>query len=135
MANNDIKIRLNSIEKIEQVLQESYDLTCKEINEIQNEMNKLMNSSQLSDIPMDDKAKYSKAIHDFIGDKTKAISLKFEIAKFMGEIIKHQGDISRTLNDPNVGKATKLDLTALRGEINKVIKDESEVTYNTKIKD
>ena len=137
MAKEDIKIRLKSIEKVEQVLQESYDLTCKEINEIQNEMNKLMNSTTLSNLVMEDKARYAKAMHDFIGDKTKAINLKFEIAKFMGEIIKHNGDVSKTINDMNNVKATKMDLRTLRNEINKVVQEDNNdgITYNTKDKD
>lgn len=137
MVKDDIKIRLKSIEKVEQVLQESYDLTCKEINEIQNEMNKLMNSSSLGNLTMEDKARYAKAMHDFIGDKTKAINLKFEIAKFMGEIIKHNGDLGKTVSDMNNVKATKMDLRNLRSEINKVIKEEGSdsTTYNTKDKE
>ena len=137
MVKDDIKIRLKSIEKVEQVLQERYDLTCKEINEIQNEMNKLMNSSSLANLTMEDKARYAKAMHDFIGDKTKAINLKFEIAKFMGEIIKHNGDLGKTVNDMNNVKATKMDLRNLRSEINKVIKEEGSdsTTYNTKDKE
>ena len=137
MAKEDIKIRLKSIEKVEQVLQESYDLTCKEINEIQNEMNKLMNSTTLSTLVMEDKARYAKAMHDFIGDKTKAINLKFEIAKFMGEIIKHNGDVGKTISDMNNVKATKMDLRSLRNEITKAAQEgtDGEVTYNTKDKD
>lgn len=137
MAKEDIKIRLKSIEKVEQVLQESYDLTCKEINEIQNEMNKLMNSTTLSNLIMEDKARYAKAMHDFIGDKTKAIALKFEIAKFMGEIIKHNGDVGKTISDMNNVKATKMDLRSLRNEITKAAQEgnDGEVTYNTKDKD
>ena len=137
MAKEDIKIRLKSIEKVEQVLQESYDLTCKEINEIQNEMNKLMNSTTLSNLIMEDKARYAKAMHDFIGDKTKAIALKFEIAKFMGEIIKHNGDVGKTISDMNNVKATKMDLRSLRNEINKAVQEGNDggVTYNTKDKE
>lgn len=129
MAKETVKIRLNSIEKIEQVLQETYDLTCKEIAEIQNEMNKLMNSTNLKDVPIDDKVKYSKAMHDFVGDKTTAIKLKVEIAKLMAEIIKHNGDVKGAVNDPGFQKATKLDLSALRGEINKIVSDDG-MTYD-----
>lgn len=136
MAQRDeIKIRLNSVEKIEQVLQESYDLTCKAINEIQNEMNKLISSSNLGDVTMDDKAKYANAMHNYIKDKKDAIAQKVDIAKLMSEIIKHNGDVKGALNDPNFGKATKMDLKALRGEIEKVFKEDTEITYNTKDKD
>ena len=66
-----------------------------------------------------------------MGDKTKAITLKFDIAKFMGEIIKHNGDIDRTLDDPAVGKATKLDITALKKQLNDIVNEGPE-QYNLK---
>jgi uncharacterized tellurite resistance protein B-like protein len=101
MAERRLQIKLNSNEKIEQLLQESYDLTCKQINDIQNEMNKLSNSCNLGDSTIEEKTKYAKAINDFIGSREKAITKKFEIAKLMAEIVKHNGDINETLNDKN----------------------------------
>jgi hypothetical protein len=112
------KVKLSSVEKIEDLLQEIYDQACKQIIEIQNEMNKLVNSTNLADISIDEKAKYAKAIHDFVGDKSRAVAAKFEIAKFMGEILKHNGDINGALNDPNFKQNTKLDWKTLRDEIN-----------------
>lgn len=104
MAEKKIQIKLNSTEKIEQLLQESYDLTVKQINDIQNEMNKLSNSCNLADITIEEKTKYAKAINDFIGSREKAITKKFEIARLMAEIVKHNGDINGTLNDKNAMK-------------------------------
>ena len=37
------KVHLNSLEKVEEILQETYDLSCRHIIEIQNEMSKLIN--------------------------------------------------------------------------------------------
>ena len=68
-------------------------------------------------VDLEDKAKYAKAIHDFMGDKERAIKSKFEIAKFMGELAKHNGDLGETLNDQGFVKATKLDLKALKAGI------------------
>jgi hypothetical protein len=107
MAEKRLQIKLNSNEKIEQLLQESYDLTCKQINDIQNEMNKLSNSCNLSDVTIEEKTKYAKAINDFIGSREKAITKKFEIAKLMAEIIKHHGDLNDTLDDKNAMKDIK----------------------------
>ena len=53
---------INSVEKIEQLLQEIYDQSVKQYNEIQNEMNKLSNSCNLADVTIEEKTKYSKAI-------------------------------------------------------------------------
>lgn len=101
MAERKLQIKLNSNEKIEQLLQEAYDLTCKQINDIQNEMNKLSNSCNLADVTIEEKTKYAKAMNDFMGSREKAISKKFDIAKLMAEIVKHNGDINETLNDKN----------------------------------
>ena len=104
MAEKKMQIKLNSNDKIEQLLQEAYDLTCKQINDIQNEMNKLSNSCNLADVTIEEKTKYAKAMNDFIGSREKAITKKFDIAKLMAEIVKHNGDIAGTLNDKNAMK-------------------------------
>lgn len=130
MENKRYKVKLNSVEKIEDLLQEIYDQACRQINELQNEINKLTNSTNLGadEITMDDKAKYSKAIHDFQNDKLKAISAKFEIAKFMGELIKRSGDAAAVVNDKNFAKKTSLNLDDIRRAMN----DDDTATYNLK---
>ena len=130
METKKYKVKLNSIEKIEELLQEIYDQACRQINEIQNEINKLTNSTNLGadEITMDDKAKYFKSIHDMTGDKTKAIALKFEVAKFMGELIKKSGDAAAVINDKNFAKKTSLNLDEIRGAMN----DDDTETYNLK---
>ena len=82
------KLKLNSSQKIEELLQELYDEADKNIVEIQNEMNKLANSVQLDQEIVDAKAKYAKAMNDFITNKDKAIGRKLDIAKLMSEILK-----------------------------------------------
>lgn len=93
------KIKLNSVEKIEELLQELYNEACKNIEEIQIQMNKLTNSVQLNDEIMDAKAKYAKAMNDFITNKDKAIGRKMDIAKLMGEILKYNGNIKKASED------------------------------------
>ncbi len=131
MESKRYKVKLNSVEKIEELLQEIYDQSCRQINEIQNEINKLTNSTNLGsdDITMDDKAKYFKAMHDMTTDKTKAIALKLDVAKFMGELVKKAGDIASVINDKNFTKKTSLNLD----EIRDAITDDGETTtYNLK---
>ena len=112
-----VKIRLNSTDKVEELLQEIYDQACRQLVSVQNEMNKLITSTNLANEPVDSKAKYAKAMHDYHGDYNRALSTKVELVKFMGEIIKHNGDIEDALNDQQFAKATKLDLSQLRAEI------------------
>ena len=131
METKRYKVRLNSTEKIEELLQEIYDQACRQLNEIQNEINKLTNSTNLGadGVTMDDKSRYAKAIHDYLGDKGKAIAAKFEIAKFMGEIVKHNGDAKATVNDKNFQKRTALNLNDIRAALD----DNNDTeTYNLK---
>jgi len=90
------KLKINSPEKIEVLLQELYNDACKNIEQVQNEMNKLTNSVNLNDEAMDAKAKYAKAMNDFITSKDKAIGKKLDIAKLMTEILKFNGNVSKT---------------------------------------
>ena len=132
MAKNFI-VKINSVEKIEQLLQEIYDQSVKQYNEIQNEMNKLSNSCNLADVTIEEKTKYSKAIHDLFGDKEKVLKMKFEVSKLMSEFVKHGGSVEDTLNDSNVVKGSKLDINAWKQQINEIMAEESVQSYDLKI--
>ena len=134
MAEKRLQIKLNSNEKIEQLLQESYDLTCKQINDIQNEMNKLSNSCNLSDTTIDEKTKYAKAINDFIGSREKAIAKKFEIAKLMAEIVKHNGDVNETINDKDAMKSfgKSFNIEEIRKAVKEQMESDNQETYQLK---
>ena len=82
------ELKLNSLPKLEMLLQELYDEACKNIQEIQNEIQKLSNSVTLNNEIIDGKAKYAKAMNDFSTNKNKAIQTKLDIAKIMSDIIK-----------------------------------------------
>ena len=96
------KLKLNSSQKIEELLQELYDEADKNIVEIQNEMNKLANSVQLDQEIVDAKAKYAKAMNDFITNKDKAIGRKLDIAKLMSEILKFNGNVKMAVTEGNI---------------------------------
>ena len=132
MSEKRLQIKLNSNEKIEQLLQEAYDLTCKQINDIQNEMNKISNSCSLVDITIEEKTKYAKAMNDFMTSREKAITKKFDIAKLMAEIVKHNGDINDTLNDKNATKGTSFNINELKKAVNEQMKNNNIETYQLK---
>lgn len=93
------KVKLNSVEKVEELLQETYNQACQQIVTIQEEMNKLSQSTILANEITDAKTKYAKAMNEFIANKDKAIGRKLEIAKFMGDILKYNGDIEKSVNE------------------------------------
>ena len=116
------KLKLNSPEKIEELLQELYNETCKNIQEIQNEMNKLSNSVNLNDEILDAKAKYSKSMNDFIANKDKAIGRKLEIAKLMEDVIKFNGNVEQAINEGNITDISNLREALANEEKNKTEK-------------
>ena len=91
------KLRLNSEEKLEELLQESYDEACRLAHEAQTELTKLAEATKLSDEPLEGKAKYAKAINDYLNTKDKALSRKIEISKLMSDVIKYGGNMQEAL--------------------------------------
>ena len=106
-------VKLNSLEKIEQLLQETYDLACQQHNKIQDEMNKLTNTTEFNNLDIDAKEKYSKSMQNYIALQQKSIAQKFDIAKLMAEVAKHGGDVKGALDDMKDG-ATTIDINKLR---------------------
>lgn len=106
-------VKLNSIEKIELLLQETYDLACQQYNQIQNEINKIVGTTSLNDLDIDAKEKYGKIMNNYIALQQKSIAQKQDIAKLMAEILKHNGNVKDALNDvKNV--PTTFDIQKLR---------------------
>ena len=125
------KLKLNSIEKVEELLQELYNETNKMVNEIQEQMNKLSSSVSLNQEPMDAKAKYSKAMTDFLSNKEKAISRKLDIAKLMSEILKFNGNMKAVMQESDLNWDAFKD-TLYETDNTPQQKDESE-TYELKL--
>ena len=126
------KLKLNSIEKVEELLQELYNETNKMVNEIQEQMNKLSSSVSLNQEPMDAKAKYSKAMNDFLSNKEKAISRKLDIAKLMSEILKFNGNMKAVMQESDLNWEAFKD-TLYETDSTPQQKDETEA-YELKIK-
>lgn len=121
------KVRVNSAEKIEELLQETYDYSQKLINEIQIEMNKLSQSTDLTQAMPDERAKYAKSMHDYITDKNKAINMKLDISKLLSDILKYNGDINKAINENASSKDnTSLNLEKIRQIISDSQNDEKE---------
>ena len=81
-------------------------------------MNKLSNSCNLSDVTIEEKTKYAKAMNDFIGSREKAITKKFDIAKLMAEIVKHNGSLEDTIKDKDATKGMSFDFSKIRDIVN-----------------
>ena len=104
-------IKLNNIDKIEALLQETYDLACQQNTRIQEEINKIVNSTNLSALDIDGKEKYAKAINNYIALQQKSITQKLDIAKLMDEVVKQNGDVKNAVEKT---KQASFDLSQLR---------------------
>jgi hypothetical protein len=61
-----LKIELNDIQNIRDLLQETYNLANEQLIQAQNEINKMSNATKLQEEAMDAKVKYGKIINDYL---------------------------------------------------------------------
>ena len=121
-----VKIRINSNDKIEELLQVKYNQACEQLTQVQEEMNKITKSTKLVDLTIDEKSKYAKIMHDYSGDKDRAIRAKMDIAKLLIEIVNHRGSVEDALNDKAFTKQpSTIDFSALKKQLN----DDKPTTY------
>jgi len=106
----NFKLKLNSVEKTESLLQEIYDDSNRQQNLLQNLMTELKESTTLVDEPLESKTKFAKAMNDFATTKDKAIGRKLDVAKVMAEILKYSGNVEKVLGEDEIYK--KMDLGA-----------------------
>lgn len=128
MEKKKFSIKLNNVNKIEQLLQETYDLACQQSRQIQDEINKISNTTVIKSLDIDGKEKYAKIMNNYMALLQKSTTQKFDIAKLMAEVVKHNGDINGALNESKNNSST-LDLKKLRDLAKSVTKasDEKEL--------
>ena len=127
------EIKLNNTEKIEKLLQETYDIAVQQHNSIQNEMNKIVNTTAVSNLDIDGKEKYAKIMANYISLMQKTNAQKQDIAKLMAEVVKHNGDVSKALDDAKKAQANTLDFDKLRKLATSVNSNQTETeVYETK---
>lgn len=111
--NSKLKIKLNDVNNLRDLLQETYNLADSQIIQSQQEMAKLASATNLGECIMEEKGKYAKAMNDFLSIKDKAISKKIEIAKLMSEVLKHNGNVNDALGNEQT-KQTTFDFSKIR---------------------
>lgn len=123
-----LKIEINDVNNIRDLLQNAYNLSDEQIVQAQNEINKLSTSSNLVDEPMDARAKYAKAINDYLAIKDKAIAKKIDIAKVMTDIYHHAASSSDGLEGSSVAKGMTLNLDDIRKMVDDSFKENETTT-------
>ena len=117
----NFKIELNSTDNLRDLLQMIMELADEQINQAQDEINKLKNSTTLVEEAMDGKSKYAKAINDFLTTKNKATAQKIDVAKMLQEVIKYNGDIKASMEEGGKG----LDINSLQSLVDQAMEGKS----------
>lgn len=131
--NQKLKIQLNDIQNLRDLLQEAYVLASEQITQAQNEINKLASATNLQEEPMESKSKYAKSINDYLTLKDKAISKKIDIAKILNDVCMHNGDVKGAIENGEAAKNMSFDFDDIR----KIVDDslnEQEKTKTIQIK-
>lgn len=123
-----LRIQLNDIQNLRDLLQNAYNLADEQVIQVQNEINKLSVATQLQEEPMDAKSKYAKAINDFLAIKDKAISKKIDIAKILADICNHNGDVVGALGGNDSMKDDSFNFE----DIKKIVDDSLQEKEQTK---
>lgn len=95
----NFKVELNSADNLRDLVQNVIDLADTQINQAQNEIEKLKKSTDLTQEVMDGKSKYAKAINDYLSVIDKAMAKKIDIVKLLNEVMSHNGDIKAAMED------------------------------------
>lgn len=107
-------VKLNNIDKIEQLLQEVYDLSSQQNKLIMREIDKLEKSTIFKDLDIDGKEKYGKVMNNYFALLQKGNAQKQDIARLMTEVYKHNGDVKGGIDSMAAAGPTTIDLDALR---------------------
>jgi DNA-binding ferritin-like protein len=105
MIRKNNGIELNSKLNLQTYLNELYHESENLVNQIQEEINKLSNSTSLSQSTIEEKSDYAKAINSLMTNKINVLKIKLDINKVAAEILKFGGDENGALNALNKNKA------------------------------
>jgi len=85
------QITVNNIDSIQGLMQEVYNDSCAQINDVQRAINELSNSTIAETV--DDITKIAREKTNGYKVKDSAIKVKLEVAKLLNDIVKHNGNI------------------------------------------
>lgn len=121
-----LKIEINDVQNIRDILQNAYNLADEQVVQSQNEINKLSNATNLVDETLESRAKYAKAINDYLGMKDKAIGKKLDIAKILAEIQRYNGDVKTALESNGTQGSMDFDFESIKKMVDDTYKDKEE---------
>ena len=118
----DIKVNDNS--SLEDLMQETYNDACLQINDAQKVINELSSGAIPQDV--DEHTKVAKEKGSLLKVKESGIRLKLELAKLQSDILKNRGDIDSAVSERSGGTASTNDFKSIREMIKNGAKPLSE---------
>ncbi len=105
-------VKVNDVESLEGLMQETYNDACLQINDAQRTINELASSATPQDV--DDLTKIAKEKGGLLKVKDSAIRIKLELAKLQSDILKNRGDADAAIQERTDGKASLNDFKSIR---------------------
>jgi hypothetical protein len=105
-------VKVNDVESLEGLMQETYNDACLQINDAQRSINELASSATPQDV--DDLTKIAKEKGGLLKVKDSAIRIKLELAKLQSDILKNRGDAETAIQERTDGKASLNDFKSIR---------------------
>jgi len=105
-------VKVNDVESLEGLMQETYNDACLQINDAQRTINELSTSATPQDV--EDVTKIAKEKGGLLKVKDSAIRIKLELAKLQSDIIKNRGDAESAIQERTDGKASLSDFKSIR---------------------
>lgn len=105
-------VKVNNVDSLEGLMQETYNDACLQINEAQSGINELTTGTKPVDV--DDVTKIAKERSGYLKVKDSAIRIKLELAKLQSDILKNKGDAEGAISERTDGKASLNDFKSIR---------------------
>jgi hypothetical protein len=105
-------VKVNDVESLEGLMQETYNDACLQINDAQRSINEIASSATPQDV--DDLTKIAKEKGGLLKVKDSAIRIKLELAKLQSDILKNRGDADAAIQERTDGKASLNDFKSIR---------------------
>ena len=106
------EVKVNDVESLEGLMQETYNDACLQINDAQRSINELTTSATPQDV--EDLTKIAKEKGGLLKVKDSAIRIKLELAKLQSDIIKNRGNADAAIQERTDGKASLDDFKSIR---------------------
>jgi hypothetical protein len=117
------KIAVNNTTSLEGLLQEVYNDACGQISSAQKVINEISTTFKGDDLDVDDATKMAKAKVDALKIKDSGARIKLEVSKLLNDVVKHNGNVSETIQTITGEGTLDKGLDAVREMVSKRSKD------------